>query len=131
MLDDDSVIARYIEAYNDSRYEDLRALVAPSYVHHSGPADLSFDGFCRGASWIRSGLPDFRVVVQDQLTDGDRTAVRFTGHGTHTGSFDGETPTGRSVTVYGATVYRFAGGLIVEDWETLDEQPFRDLLGGG
>ncbi len=26
---------------------------------------------------------------------------------------------------------RLAEGLIVEDWETLDEQPFRDLVGGG
>jgi predicted ester cyclase len=70
------------------------------------------------------------VVVEVLVVDGDRVAVRYRGIGTHTGSFAGEAPTGRTVMVHGTTIYGVQDGVIVEDWESLDEQPFRDLLGG-
>jgi predicted ester cyclase len=125
------VIEQYLAAYNDGRFDDLRTLVAADYVHHNGALALDVDGFCRGAGWIRRGLPDFHVTLDDQLVDGSRVAIRFTGSGTHTGSFDGEPPTGARVTVYGTTIYRIEGGTIAEDWESLDEAPFRALLSGG
>lgn len=125
----EQLLERYVTAYNAGNWTELRTLLAPGYVHHSGPADLDFDGFCAGAGWIRKGVPDFTVRVEDQLVDGHRVALRFTGSGTHTGSFGGEAPTGRTVTVYGTTIFRVEGGRIAEDWEALDEQPFRALLG--
>lgn len=123
-----AVVAEYLTAYNDGQLDHLRSLVTPTYVHHNGAQSLSFDDFCRGAAWIRRGMPDFRVLIQDQVADGDRVVVRFTGAGTHTGAFGAEAPSGQRVTVYGTTIYRLESGLIAEDWETMDEQPFRDLL---
>lgn len=122
------LIERYIAAYNGGHWEAVRALLSDDYVHHSGPSDLDFESFCRGAGWIRGGLPDFKVRVEDQFAAGDRIAVRFTGSGTHSGSFGGEEPSGRTVTVYGTTIFRVEGDRIAEDWEALDEQPFRELL---
>lgn len=129
MTEGSVLIERYIEAYNAARWDDLRALLSGDYVHHSGPSDLDFESFCLGAGWIRGGLPDFTVRIDDQIADRDRIAVRFTGTGTHTGSFDTEPPSGRTVTVYGTTIFRVEQSLIAEDWEALDEQPFRELLG--
>ena len=128
MTADDGILERYVTAYNAGRWDDLRGLVSDDYVHHSGAAELDFAGFCDGADWIRRGVPDFTVSVADCFSAGDRTVLRFTGSGTHTGSFGGEEPTGRSVTVYGTTIFRIADGRIAEDWEALDEQPFRALL---
>lgn len=122
------VIESYLAAYNASHWDDLRALLADDYVHHNGPDDLDFEAFRGGAQWIRTGVPDFTVTVQDLLSAGDRVAIRFTGSGSHTGSFTGEAASGRSITVYGTTIFRLADGLIAEDWEALDEQPFRELL---
>ena len=128
MTESSPLIQRYIAAYNGGHWEDVRALVTDDYVHHSGPSDLDFESFCKGAGWIRAGVPDFKVRIEDQFAAGDRIAVRFTGSGTHTGSFDREAPTGRTVTVYGTTIFRVEAGRIAEDWEALDEQPFRALL---
>lgn len=125
---DDSLIERYVATYNAAHWDELRELLSTDYVHHSGSADLDFEGFRRGAEWIRRGVPDFTVRVEDRLAEGDRIAIRFTGSGTHTGSLAGEAPSGRSVTVYGTTIFRVVDGRISEDWEALDEQPFRALL---
>ena len=128
MADVRLLVERYIEAYNGAQWDDLRALLSADYVHHSGASNLDFESFCNGAGWIRAGVPDFKVRIEDQFAAGDRIAVRFTGSGTHTGSFDREAPTGRTVTVYGTTIFRVEAGRIAEDWEALDEQPFRALL---
>jgi predicted ester cyclase len=48
--------------------------------------------------WIdpfRSAFPDFRMVVDDVLVDGDRVAARFRCSGTHTGEWLGRPATGR------------------------------------
>lgn len=131
MTDNSQLIERYVASYNAAQWDDLRGLLSPDYVHHSGPSDLDFEAFCRGAEWIRSGVPDFKVTIEDRLAADDRIAIRFTGSGTHTGSLDGEAPSGRSITVYGTTIFRVLDGRIIEDWEALDEQPFRALMARG
>ena len=117
-----ALLDRYVAAYNSGEWDRLDELVTPDYVHHSGEAELNLEQFKRGAAWIRTGLPDFRVEIQDVISEGEKVAVRIVGTGTHTGSFGGETPTSNGVVMHGIFIYRFRDGLIAEDWEAMDEQ---------
>ena len=56
-------------------------------------------------------LSDLDVVVEEQLTDGDRVTSRFVVSGK---SF------GKEVRFNGITISRFKDGLIVEDWSVTD-----------
>jgi len=56
-------------------------------------------------------LSDLDVVVEEQLTDGDRVTSRFVVSGK---SFS------RTVRFNGITISRFKDGLIVEDWSVTD-----------
>ena len=123
--DHETLINRYVSAYNAHAWEQLGELLRADYVHHNNGARLDVDQFIRGAEWIRSGLPDFTVEVLDTVSEGDRIAVRFVGRGTHLGSFFGEPVTSRTVTLYGTTVFRIADGRIAEDWEQMDEADLR------
>lgn len=118
----------YVDAYNRGDWDQLGTHVSPEYVHHSGSDSLDLAGFIAGARWFRKGLPDFAVEVMDILIDADRAAVRFVARGTHEQSLLGETPTLREVVLDGITIYRFENGLIVEDWEMMDEQQLRRQL---
>ena len=120
---------RFLDAYNRGDWDAMDRLVTPGYVHHNNELELDLEGFKRGAAWIRSGFPDFRVEAADSIAAGDRLAVRIVGRGTHTGSLSGEPPTSRSVVVHGIVIYRFENDLIAEDWEALDEQQFAKQLG--
>jgi steroid delta-isomerase-like uncharacterized protein len=67
-----------------------------------------------------AAFPDFRVTVENIITEADKVAVRWQVNGTHLGSLMGIPPTGRSVTFTGMTMYRFADGKIVENWWAYD-----------
>jgi steroid delta-isomerase-like uncharacterized protein len=114
-------LTSYVDAYNRRDWDQLAAHVSPDYVHHSGDQVLDLAGFVRGSRWFFNGFPDFRVEVMDVLSDTDRAAMRFVARGTHEGSLAGEPPTRRDVSLDGITIYRFDNGLIVEDWEMMDE----------
>lgn len=119
------ILTSYVDAYNRGDWERLAEHVSPDYVHHSGDQSLDLAGFVRGAGWFRKGFPDFEVEVVDMVCDTDRVAVRFVARGTHQESLSGETPTLRPVALDGITIYRFEHGVIVEDWEMMDEQQLR------
>ena len=124
-----AVIRKYVEAYNTGDWGQLDQFIGTGYVHHSNNAELSLEEFKGGADWFRAGMPDFRIVIEDMIAEGDRVVARFTGHGTHQASFFGETPTSKPVILYGMTMFRMKDGRILEDWETMDEHDLRRQVG--
>lgn len=82
---------------------------------------------------MRQGLlaafPDFRLVIEDQIAEGDRVATRVTFRGTHLGEYRGIAPTGRPVAYQGIAVDRIAGGKVVEGWHQADNLGLLRQLG--
>src|SRR5207237_6487663 len=56
-------------------------------------------------------FPDLRFEVDDQVSEGDKVASRWTLRGTHRG---------REVELRGIVISRFEGGRIIEDWAASD-----------
>jgi steroid delta-isomerase-like uncharacterized protein len=125
----EKVLERFLVAYNRAEWDRLDELVSSDYVHRNNEDALDLAQFKRGAAWIRAGLPDFRIEVEDTVSEEDRIAVRFVGRGTHLGSLLGETPTSKTVALHGIAIYRFRDGLIAEDWEALDQQQLLKQVG--
>jgi steroid delta-isomerase-like uncharacterized protein len=119
-----SVVQRFYDLYNQGAWDQLDNLISADYIHHNNNNHLNLAQFKRGAAWFRAGMPDFQIVIEDMVTEADKVAVRFTGHGTHLGSLYSETPTSKPVVIYGMMVHRVQNNLIVEDWETVDEHDF-------
>jgi steroid delta-isomerase-like uncharacterized protein len=124
-----SLLGRYLDAYNRDAMDELAALVAIDYVHHSSGHDLTIEQFKKGAAWMRAGMPDLRIEIEDMIEEGDRVAVRYVCRGTHLASLLGEAVTTNPVTVTGCTVFRIADGRIAEDWEVLDEAEMMRQIG--
>ena len=124
-----TIVQQFWDLYNQGAWDQLDSLVSEGYIHHNNASQLSLEQFKRGAAWFRAGMPDFHVVIEDMVAEADKVAVRLVGHGTHLGSFFGETPTAKPVVVYGVFIYRMQDNRIVEDWETMDEHHFREQLG--
>ena len=83
----------------------------------------------RGVIGLRTAFADVVDNVQDQLAEGDRVATRFSGGGTHRGTFNGIAPTGKTVTWNGIAIDRFADGKIVERWAIVDVAGVLQQLG--
>ncbi|WP_103343777.1 ester cyclase [Amycolatopsis sp. CA-126428] len=74
------------------------------------------------ADWRRkweglwAGVPDFDVVVESSVENGEWVANRYTVRGTHTGDFFGRPPTGQRFEVTGMDMIRVVDGHLVEHW---------------
>ena len=91
---------------------------APDYVEHNplpgqGPG---IDGLNQLAAVYFTVFPDLRTMAETVLTDGDLTAVRWSGVGTHEGGQLGVPPTHREVHFSGIDILRISGGKVVEHW---------------
>jgi steroid delta-isomerase-like uncharacterized protein len=130
MSEENKAIARrFCDAYNQGTWDQLDSLVTKDYIHHNNDSQFNLEQFKRGAAWFRAGMPDFHIVIEDMVAEGEKVAVRFTGRGTHLGSFYKEAPTGKTIIVYGTTVYHVRDDRICEDWEALDELHFMGQVG--
>lgn len=72
---------------------------------------------------VRTGFPDFKINIEQQIGEGDQVVSEWTCTGTHNGLFQGVPATGRSVTVHGMTLNRIQNNRIVE------ERVYYDRLG--
>jgi predicted ester cyclase len=105
-------------------------IVTADYVGHTplmeinGPEQAKqFDAV------LRSGFSDYKVIVEDQIAEGDKVATRWTMRGTHDGEFQGMAPTGREVQISGMTIFRIANGKLVEGWSIPDLLGLMQQLG--
>lgn len=78
---------------------------------------------------LRTAFPDIHFTVEDMLTEGDKLTCRYRFTGTHKAELWGLAPTGRTFTVAGTSMHRFAGGRIVEVWSNWDVMGFFKQLG--
>ena len=62
-----------------------------------------------------AGLPDATVTVDDTIAEDDKVVCRWTMRGTHEGPLFGFPRTGKPVHISGFTLYRIAGGKVVEE----------------
>lgn len=65
-------------------------------------------------------FPDVQITIHDVIAAGDRVAVRWSAVGTHQGPHLGFPPSGRSVTLDGATIGIVRAGKIAQAWNMMD-----------
>jgi predicted ester cyclase len=82
------------------------------FVDHVNAMEYrGLDGARRSVALYRELFPDLRFIVDEQLTEGDRVASRWTLTGTHRG---------RPVRLRGIVISRIQDGRIIEDWASSD-----------
>jgi len=126
--DDAAIVRRLYAAVSEGQLDALDALFAPDYVRHDpdspslpvGPA-----GFRQLIAAYRTAFPDLQVTIDDLIAGDGKVVVRWTARGTHRGEFLSQPPTGAPVSFSGISIYRLAGGRIVEDWVSRDTHGLR------
>jgi len=118
------------ELWNKGNMAVADELLAANFVNHDpvggpeGPETSNLEAYKQGIIDFRTDFPDFHVTIEEMIAEGDKVVIRWTCTGTHKGKsgvFD-IAPTGKSVTIEGATIDHIAGGKILEEWW------FRELI---
>ena len=127
-----ALVRRFVqEIFNQGNLEVAEEILAPDYLHHD-PTTNEFgsgiEGFKQMISIYRQAF-DLQIVLEDQITAGEKVVDRWTGHGIHQGEFMGMAPTGKRITATGISIHRIADGKIAETWNNYDALSIFQQLG--
>src|SRR5437773_6743089 len=78
---------------------------------------------------LRNAFPDFQLVIEDQIAEGDKVVTRVTFQGTHRGEFRGVAPTGKQVRYSGIAIDRIVDGKVIEMWHIADTLSLLQQIG--
>jgi len=103
-----------------------------NFVNYSPATGTTPDleGIKQYITTVRSAFPDYHNTIEDLIAEEDKVAVRVICRGTHRAEFMGIAPTGRSVEFSAVSIFRFAGGKVVERWNNTDNLALLQQLGG-
>jgi serine phosphatase RsbU (regulator of sigma subunit) len=120
-----AIFRRYLEeAWNQSNLEVIDEIFdryishqPNGSVHERGPQDVK-----RFVSEFRAAFPDLRLIMEEQIAEGDKVVSRGTIRGTQQGEFRGMAPTDEEMEIPGMAVFRFSEeGKVVESWDSYDQ----------
>ena len=120
--------------WNRGDFSVLNTLISPEAVDHSTvggkpKTEKGSASFQAIVSMFRSGMPDIKLTIDDEIYAGDRVVHRWTLVGTDTGGMMGMPASGKQLTFSGTTIVRMEDGKIVERWANVDELGLLQQLG--
>jgi predicted ester cyclase len=123
-MDNKALTRRWFdEVWNNRRKEVIFELAHPevkTYGLGEGAAPAGVEEFVPFWERFVQAFPDLRMTVEDIIGEGDKTAVRITGEGTHQGEGLGVAPTGRPIRMTGIIMIHWKDGQIFEAWNEFD-----------
>jgi predicted ester cyclase/quinol monooxygenase YgiN len=128
-----AVVRRIEEAWNANDLAALDDLFAPNFVAHNAvpgmPAGLAGAKMAHQASMI--SFPDRRTSIEELIGSGDTVVVRVRMMGTNQGglTWAGVPANGNPVNVTWISLYRLAGGKVVEHRAEMDVMGLMQQLG--
>ncbi len=111
-FDNQAVLRRAIEKWNEGNLDAYLELYAHSVVLHSVPEDFpaGVEGVRKMYEGMWSSYPGSLIQIDDLLGEGQKVACRYTVQAAH-----GDTH--EEVTFAGITILHFADGKCVERWD--------------
>lgn len=121
----------YEEFVNTGDYDAAERFISNDCAFYFGAVEVGRgpDAFRQMLRTLRTAFPDFRTTIESVIAEGDMVAERVTSKGTHQGEFQGIAPTGRAVSMPGISMFRIAGGKIIENWAMPDQLGLLRQLG--
>jgi steroid delta-isomerase-like uncharacterized protein len=117
--DNKAVVRACFDEASKGNFDALDEILTPGYVLH--PEEVrGADGLAEMVARYRSALSGLRVDIEQQFTEGDFVATRYTIRGTHDGDLMGVPPSGKDVAFAGITISRCEDGRLAEEWEITD-----------
>jgi predicted ester cyclase len=120
--EDKAKVRRLIEEFiNKGNMAVADETFADNFVNHdSMSATKDGQGLKQYVTMLHTAFPDFHCAIEDLVAEGDRVVVRLMCRGTHRGELMGISPTGRQINVTAISILRFAGGKVMERWNSTD-----------
>ena len=119
-MDNKAIFRRFYErAWNLGDLAVIDELLAPDFVNHEvKDASASHrDLYKQAVIESRTAFPDWSLIIDNLIAEGNQVAAHWRATGTHTGQAWGTEPSGRQLEMAGITIVRVANGKITDFWK--------------
>ncbi|MBA3688763.1 MAG: ester cyclase [Chloroflexi bacterium] len=125
-----ALVRRFIaEIFEHGRPESVDELCADDFIGHTwGNADK--EGLKAAMERVAQGLADAKFVIEDEIGEGERVAIRLTASARHVGEFMGMPASGRSYEIGEIHIFRVRDGKVSEHWHQFDTASLMKQLSG-
>jgi len=118
------------ELMNSKNLSSVEKFIDPKFQHHGIPnAKGGINGFKDTLNNFLTAFPDFKLVTENFISEGDLVATRGYFTGTNKGSFMGAPVTGKKVRAEYIDVWKIKNGKAVENWVQMDSVGIMEQLG--
>lgn len=127
-----ALVRRVIEEIvNQGNLEMVNQLISAEYSYFE-PTVGSMrgrEGYKGIVMTYRSAFPDMKLIIDEQIAEGDVVVTRWRAEGTHRGELMGIAPTGKRVSVQGVVISQVKNGQLTDDFESYDVHGMLRQLG--
>jgi steroid delta-isomerase-like uncharacterized protein len=126
-----ALVRRFFDAYNHQQPEVYAEVCSPDYTCHMG-ATATAAGLAanlEAEAHFRAAFSDAHWEIVDLVAAEDKVVVRRVWRLTHTGSFQGLPPSGRTLTGSAIDIHLIRDGKLAETWSESDNLHFMQQLG--
>jgi steroid delta-isomerase-like uncharacterized protein len=115
------IVNKYVEAWNSGNLGLLDPIIDLNFVYHSNESPIvnGIDELKKAMANFRSTFPDMKLVLTDEIYSENEAACMWSLTGTNTGK-GAMRPTGKSIKIWGTTVFHIANGKINGEWTAFD-----------
>jgi steroid delta-isomerase-like uncharacterized protein len=125
----DTILNAWNGAWGDGDLAAFEQLLAPDYVRRSKSGSEDYASLSKTIEAMHTAFPDSSTDILEIVEDGTKVAVHWQTTGTHLGEFMDVPPTGRSITVTGASFLRFDSDKLAEEYVVWDPRELLSALG--
>ena len=121
---------KYLDVWNTGNLDELNSIIDSSFVYmqNAEPQVMGLDGIKKEITQIRTAFPDLKITSENLIYGENGWAVRWKLTGTNTGPGENP-PTGKSVSVWGESIFQVANGKLTKEFAVYDSQSFMQQLG--
>jgi steroid delta-isomerase-like uncharacterized protein len=123
------LVLRFCAVLDGQQFAEVEAMLSPGFHLYFSGQQLNKEQTMALIRSVYVSFADFRHEVQETLAADDRVVVRFIDRATHTGDFEGIPASGRTIELGQISIFRVAGGQILEIREEADMMVLMQQLG--
>ena len=126
------LVRRVVDEFiNGNRPEVANELFSEDFVNHNPSFGVEPDreGLKKMIGLFRQAFPDYRLIVEEVVSEMDKVAVLMRSTGTHRGEILGIKPTGNKVEFQTMSMVRIKNDKIVERWNITNGLEVLKMMG--
>lgn len=125
-----ATIRQYFELHNQQDLQKIEKMVTSGHrFYFSGMPPMDWNGHKQFLTSMFNAFPDIHFTIEDILAEGDKVAFRLALTGTHKGTFQGVSPTGKKVAFGGTAIGTIVDGKLDENRAHADMVGLMQQLG--